>query len=126
MEESPRARSARASSSFSRPSQREAFAATGGRSNRSQDSRLQTDQLCFPSGAILSHFRYRQIQRDDALAQGDYLIGEDLTVADVVVASVLAISRRFGEAEMLPPRADAYLARMEQRPARLRAYAAFA
>jgi glutathione S-transferase len=78
------------------------------------------------SQAALERFLTAAAVIDDALAQSEYLIGENLTVADIVVASVLAISRRFDDAELLPPRADAYLARMEQRPARVRAYAAFA
>lgn len=77
------------------------------------------------SQAALERFLRAASVIDDALAQRDFLIGDHLSVADVVVASVLAISRRFGEAELLPPRADAYLARMELRPARVRAYAAF-
>ncbi|HEY1777993.1 MAG TPA: glutathione S-transferase family protein [Solirubrobacteraceae bacterium] len=78
------------------------------------------------SQAAMERFLRAASVLDDALAQSDHLIGESLTVADVVVASVLAISRRFDDPQLLPPRTEAYLARMEQRPARVRAYAAFA
>jgi len=78
------------------------------------------------SQAALERFLRAAAVIDDALAHSEYLIGEELTVADIVVASVLAISRRFDETGLLPARAEAFLARMEARPARVRAYAAFA
>lgn len=78
------------------------------------------------SQAAMERFLLAAGAVDDALDGRDYLIGEDFTVADLIVASVLAISRRFDDPELLPPRAGAHLARMEERPARVRAYAAFA
>ena len=50
----------------------------------------------------------------------EYLVGDSVTVADVLVASVLAAVRRLGLAE-LPPRVSAYLEAMEARPAKARA-----
>ena len=78
------------------------------------------------SEAALERFRGAAAAVDDALGEQEYLIADSFSIADVVVSSVLAISRRFDDAELLPPRAAAYLARMEQRPARVRAYAALA
>jgi glutathione S-transferase len=78
------------------------------------------------SQAALERFRRGAAAVDDALGENEYLIADRFSIADVVVSSVLAISRRFEEEELLAPRAAAYLARMEQRPARVRAYAALA
>ena len=88
--------------------------------NRTRESDPQRSE------AALERFRRGAAAVDDALGEHDYLIADRFSIADVVVSSVLAISRRFDDAELLPPRAAAYLARMEQRPARVRAYAALA
>ena len=78
------------------------------------------------SAAALERFAAAAAAVDDALGEHDFLIGERFSIADVIVGSVLAISRRFEHAELLAPRSAAYLTRMEQRPARVRAYAALA
>ena len=59
---------------------------------------------------------------EDALDDGDYLVGGQFTVADLVCGAVLLFSRR---AELLDgfPAIDAYLERIETRPARQRAAA---
>ncbi len=59
---------------------------------------------------------------EDALDDGDYLVGGRFTVADLVCAAVLLFGRRF---ELLDgfPAIDAYLERIEARPARQRAQA---
>ena len=59
---------------------------------------------------------------EQALARADSLVGGRFTVADVVVGGVLAFARGL---ELLSgvPRIDAYLARLEERPARQRALA---
>jgi glutathione S-transferase len=78
------------------------------------------------SEAALERFDRASGAVEDALDGHEFLIADRFSIADVVVASVLAITRRFGERELLAPRTAAYLARMEQRPARMRAYAALA
>jgi glutathione S-transferase len=59
---------------------------------------------------------------EDALDDGEYLVGGRFTVADLVCAAVLLFGRR---ADLLVgfPRIDAYLERIEARPARQRAVA---
>ncbi|HST25075.1 MAG TPA: glutathione S-transferase family protein [Gaiellaceae bacterium] len=59
---------------------------------------------------------------EDALDEGDYLVGDSFTVADLVCGAVLLFARR---AELVDgfPRIAAYLERIENRPARLRATA---
>jgi glutathione S-transferase len=52
---------------------------------------------------------------------GDYLLGERLSVADVLVGSTLAFTERIGFAEELPANLKAYLARLAGRPALQRA-----
>jgi glutathione S-transferase len=58
-----------------------------------------------------------------ALGDGrEHIVGERFTIADVVLGSVLAVGRRL---EVLPESARAigsYLARLDERPARRRAY----
>jgi glutathione S-transferase len=59
---------------------------------------------------------------EDALDDGDYLVGGRFTVADLVCAAVLLFGRH---AELLDgfTAIDAYLERIEARPARQRARA---
>lgn len=59
---------------------------------------------------------------EDALDEGDYLVGGRFTVADLVCGAVLLFGRRFELIEGLP-RVAAYLERLEVRPARERANA---
>jgi glutathione S-transferase len=62
---------------------------------------------------------YRAIA--DALAGHDYLVGDRFTIADIVVGGVLDSARRY---KLLPdlPQLDEYLGRLDQRPAKQRAY----
>ena len=78
------------------------------------------------SAAGLERFAGAVAAVEDALGEEDFILGERFSIADVIVSSVLAISRRFEDPQLLPPRTADYLARMEQRPARVRAYAALA
>jgi len=57
-----------------------------------------------------------------ALGDGEYLVGDRFTVADLVCAAVLMFARRAELTESLP-RIGAYLERIELRPARQRALA---
>jgi len=57
-----------------------------------------------------------------ALGDGEYLVGDRFTVADLVCAAVLMFARRAELTEGLP-RIGAYLERIELRPARQRALA---
>jgi glutathione S-transferase len=59
---------------------------------------------------------------EDALDDGDYLVGGSFTLADLVTAAVLLFARRVELLEGFPRIAD-YLARIEPRPARERALA---
>jgi glutathione S-transferase len=59
-----------------------------------------------------------------ALGDGEYLVGDRFTVADVLVSSALAFTRRAGLWDDLPPSLQRYVERMDQRPARQRAVAA--
>ena len=56
-----------------------------------------------------------------ALAGHNYVTGDDFTIADVVLGGVLHTTRRF---EFLPdsPNVNAYLERLDARPAKQRAY----
>ena len=59
---------------------------------------------------------------EDALDDGDYLVGGRFTLADLVTAAVLLFARRVELVDGFPRIAD-YLARIEPRPARERALA---
>jgi glutathione S-transferase len=59
---------------------------------------------------------------EDALGADDYLVGNEFSVADIVVGSVLGFART-GELTELPEGVVAYVDRLEARPARLRAVA---
>lgn len=59
-----------------------------------------------------------------ALGEGEYLVGDRFTVADVLVSSALGFTRRAGLWDRLPPSLQRYVERMDQRPARQRAVAA--
>ncbi len=57
----------------------------------------------------------------DALGEGDFLVGESLTVADIMVGSALRFTARIGIADQLPENIQGYIARLEARPAFQRA-----
>jgi glutathione S-transferase len=59
---------------------------------------------------------------EDRLRGREFVVGDRFTVADIVLGAVLLICRRV---EQLPPSEaiDGYLARLEERPAKQRAYA---
>jgi glutathione S-transferase len=59
----------------------------------------------------------------DALDGTDYLVGGRFTVADVLVGTTLAFTRRAGFADELPANVKDYLVRLAQRPAYERALA---
>ena len=59
---------------------------------------------------------------EDALGDGDYLVGNAFSVADIVVGSVLGFART-GELTELPAGVVPYVDRLEARPARQRAVA---
>ena len=59
---------------------------------------------------------------EDALDDGDFLVGATFTVADLVCGAVLLFARRAELTEGMP-RIAAYLERLEERPARQRANA---
>ena len=59
---------------------------------------------------------------ETALGDGEYLVGNAFSVADIVVGSVLAFART-GEVTELPAGVVPYLDRLEARPARQRAVA---
>jgi glutathione S-transferase len=67
-------------------------------------------------------FREAAAVVEDALDEGDYLVGGRFTVADLVCGAVLLFGRRAELTDGLPRIAD-YLARLEARPARERANA---
>ena len=67
-------------------------------------------------------FREAAAVVEDALDDGDYLVGGEFTVADLVCGAVLLFGRRAELTDGLPRIAD-YLARLEARPARERANA---
>jgi glutathione S-transferase len=56
------------------------------------------------------------------LASNDFLVGDDFTVADILCGGALISARRAGLTEDSPA-IQAYIARLEERPARVRAYA---
>ena len=58
---------------------------------------------------------------DDALRGQEYLVGDRLTAADILCGSTLLSARRTGLTEGAPS-VEAYLDRLEARPARSRAY----
>ena len=74
----------------------------------------------------LERFRRAAEAVDAILEEHDYLIEDRFSVADIVVGSVLMIAKRFDDPAMLPPKIADYLGRLEQRPARQRAYVALA
>jgi glutathione S-transferase len=76
--------------------------------------------------AAMERFRRAAAAVEAALAEHDYVIGDRFSVADITVSSVLTIAKRFEDPELLPPKITAYLERLEQRPARQRAYLALA
>jgi len=57
----------------------------------------------------------------DALGDRDYLV-DDFGVADVMVGSAVAFTRRTGHADELPENLQAYIARLAERPAYKRAF----
>jgi glutathione S-transferase len=70
-------------------------------------------------------FREAAAVVEDALDEGDYLVGGRFTVSDLVCGAVLMFARRAELTEGLP-RIAAYLERLEARPARRRAQAVVA
>jgi len=56
-----------------------------------------------------------------ALGDSEYLVGDEFGVADVMVGSALAFTRRAGHADELPENLQAYIARLADRPAYKRA-----
>jgi glutathione S-transferase len=78
------------------------------------------------SAAAAERFLRAAAAVEAVLEQNDYLIDDRFSVADIVVGSVLMIAKRFDDPALLPPRITAYLGRLEQRPARQRAYLALA
>jgi glutathione S-transferase len=72
--------------------------------------------------AAVESFREAAAVIEDALDDGDYLVGGRFTVADLVCGAVLLFARR---AELIEgmPRIAGYLERLEARPARERANA---
>jgi glutathione S-transferase len=58
------------------------------------------------------------------LGEREYLVGDSFSVADVMASSALGFTRRAGLWDALPPALQAYVERMEERPARQRAVAA--
>lgn len=69
-----------------------------------------------------ARFRKAAAALEPVLARGPFLLGADLTVADVVVGAVLAWGRSYGALEGLRA-AEAYLDRLKERPAWKRALA---
>jgi glutathione S-transferase len=59
-----------------------------------------------------------------ALGDREYLVGDQFTIADILVSSALGFTRRAGFWEELPASLQAYVERVEKRPARERAVAA--
>jgi glutathione S-transferase len=59
---------------------------------------------------------------DAALGDGDFLVGSRFTVADLVCGAVLLFAKRL-DIETITPGIDAYLERLDTRPARQRAVA---
>jgi glutathione S-transferase len=74
------------------------------------------------AGEAVGRFKDAAAVIEDALDDGDYLVGGRFTVADLVIAAVLLFGRR---ADLLTgfKAIDAYLERIEARPARQRAAA---
>ncbi len=58
---------------------------------------------------------------EEALAESDYLLGDEFTIADVIVGGVCFSARQY---DVLPdaPNVAAYLERLDARPAKQRAY----
>ena len=75
--------------------------------------------------AGVESFREAAAVIEDALDEGDYLVGGRFSVADLVCGAVLSFARRAELTEGLP-RIAAYLERLEARPARERAHAVVA
>jgi glutathione S-transferase len=57
----------------------------------------------------------------NGLGDHEFLVGDGLTVADVIVGSALAFTSRTGMADRLPANLTAYVARLSERPAYRRA-----
>jgi glutathione S-transferase len=57
-----------------------------------------------------------------ALDGREYLVGEQFTVADVMVGTSLMFTTRVGSADRLPPSLTEYMGRLAQRPAFQRAF----
>jgi glutathione S-transferase len=72
--------------------------------------------------AALGRFKSGVGVLEAALDDGDHLVGDGFSVADVVVGGVLTFARMSGLAE-LPPGIFPYVDGLEARPARQRAYA---
>jgi len=72
--------------------------------------------------AAVESFREAAAVVEDALDDGDYLVGGRFTVADLVCGAVLMFARHAELLERMPRIAD-YLERLEARPARQRATA---
>ena len=75
-----------------------------------------------PERAQVAAGRFRAAAQavEDALDGRDYLVAGRFGVADVVSSAVLFFAKRFGLTDGLP-RIEAYLARLDERPARRRA-----
>jgi len=59
---------------------------------------------------------------EGALAKGDYLVGSELTAADVMVAYAVQLAKMLGQLPGDLPRVNAYLARCAARPAFQKAF----
>jgi glutathione S-transferase len=57
-----------------------------------------------------------------ALGDGEFLVGDSFTVADVMVGSALRFTSRMGRPELLTDNLTAYTSRLAERPAFKRAY----
>src|SRR5689334_5415763 len=51
----------------------------------------------------------------DALGENEYLVGDSFSVADVMVGSALAFTKRAGRVDLLPENLQAYIARLAER-----------
>jgi glutathione S-transferase len=74
------------------------------------------------SAKARKRFDERSKAVDSALGDREHIVGENFTVADIMVGSALKFTQRIGFADELPENLRAYMASLEARPAYARAF----
>jgi glutathione S-transferase len=90
------------------------------------ESALQAERDPERSAAARKRFDAAAAAVANGLGENEYLVGQQFSVADVLVGTALAFTARIGIADQLPANLQDYVARLAQRPGFQRATARIA